>query len=95
MRTVGEISKLLYDKSPTWKSMVDGGMKANIKLKLFSCTTGGGNNSIASQIKVAFPNVTVVAPTAYWNVSYYNSFFGGNVIVTGGFVSSPGNWRKF
>lgn len=95
MRTVAEIKKLLYDKSPTWRSMVDGGMKANIKLTLFSCNTGVGNNSIASQIKAAFPNVTVVAPTAYWTVSYYNSFWGGKVIVTNGFVESPGYWRKF
>ena len=95
MKTVKQIANLLYEKSPTWKSMVDGGMKVNIKLKLFSCNTGRGNNSIASQIKSAFPNVTVIAPTAYWVVRHYNSFFGGNIIVTGGFVQSPGTWRKF
>ncbi len=89
MKTVAEIGKLLYDKSPTWKQMVDGGIK--IKLKLFSCNTGSGNNNIASQIKAAYPNVTVIAPTNKWVVNYYG--FGSFKTVTSGYVQNPGTWK--
>lgn len=95
MKSVQQINDLLYTKSPTWRKMIDGGMKTNIKLKLFSCSTGSGEGSIAWQIKKAFPNVTVVAPTAYWKVNYYNAIFSGKVKVTSGFVENPGIWRKF
>ena len=91
MYKLDEIKSFLYAKSPTWKTMVDYGKK--ITLKLFACNTGSGSNSIAKQISMAFKNVTVVAPTAYWRVSYTNFFFFKQLDY--GSVVSPGRWKNF
>ncbi|OYQ33270.1 hypothetical protein CHU92_12825 [Flavobacterium cyanobacteriorum] len=95
MSAVKEISDLLYSKSPTWKQMIDGGMKAKIKLKLYSCGTGKGKGSIAWQINQVFPNVTVVAPTDNWGVRWHRSWFGGAVKVDYGYIKNRGRWRTF
>jgi hypothetical protein len=91
MKDVKAIGKLLYEKSPAWRKMVDGGIK--IKLKLFSCNTGNGDDSIASQIKAAYPNVTIMEPTNKWVVTYYGFWIFKSV--TGGYVQSPGKWKNF
>jgi hypothetical protein len=91
MYKLDEIKAFLYDKSPTWRQMVDYGK--NITLKLFSCNTGSGSNSIARQISVAFKNVTVIAPTNYWRVVYTNYFIFKQLDY--GSVADPGRWKSF
>lgn len=91
MYKLEEIKEFLYNKSPTWRQMVDYGKK--ITLKLFACNTGSGTNSIAKQISMAFKNVTVVAPTNYWRVNYTH-FIVYRRLDYGG-VLSPGRWKSF
>ena len=85
-----KISYLLAKKSPTWRKMLENNEK--ITLTLYSCKTGQGHNSIALQIKRAYPNVTVVAPTknitveGYWFIKWH---------VTKAYIDKPGTWVKF
>jgi hypothetical protein len=97
MTSVREINDLLYSKSPAWRAMIDGGMKAKISLTLYSCTTGKSVGSIAWQIHQKYTNVTVVAPTNFWSVVYSTNYFLPNSPPTlhHGYIKNGGVWKTY
>ncbi len=97
MTSVREINDLLYSKSPTWKAMIDGGMKAKIKLTLYACNTGRGLGSMAWQMHQKYTNVTVVAPTNNWAVVFSTNYFLPNSPpkLHYGYIENGGLWKTY
>jgi hypothetical protein len=97
IETILKLGEELYQKSPTWRSMVDNGI--DIELHLYSCTTGAntdsGGSGFAQTLSKFYPRVTVKAPTDYWTVRSYKNLSTGQVRLSHGFIKSPGVWKLF
>lgn len=76
-----EISAMLKDHSPTWKSYIDGGKKNNnIRLEIHACSVASNSTAIAYKFSRSFPNITISAPTNIIQVNrsttYKDNFWG-------------------
>ena len=75
-----EINIMLKDKSPTWKSYIDGGQKSRVRIEFHACSVASNSTAVAYRFSKSFPNVLVSAPTNLLQVNrtvyYQNNFYG-------------------